>query len=142
VSDTPTKYIVPALETYGLTLADVDLILNTHGHHDHAGGNAEVVAASGAKVWIHEADARVAEDADYQFDTYFANRDLLTGRPDRLDASRAGLKATAGRKATVDRRLVDGDLIDLGKGIRLRVVSTPGHTRGSVCFYWEVESNY
>ena len=28
----------------------VDLILNTHWHPDHAGGNAEVVAATGAKV--------------------------------------------------------------------------------------------
>lgn len=139
VSDTPANYIAPALESYGLTLKDVDLILNTHGHHDHAGGNAEVVAASGAKVWMHEADAKIAEDSDYQFDTYFANKDILTGRRDRLDASRASLKTTAGRRATVDRRLVDGDLLDLGKGIKLRVVNTPGHTRGSVCFYWESE---
>jgi glyoxylase-like metal-dependent hydrolase (beta-lactamase superfamily II) len=139
VSDTPTKYIVPALETYGLWLADVDIILNTHGHHDHAGGNAELVAASDAKVWIHEADARVAEDPDYQFDTYFANRDLLTGRPDRLDASRAALKVTAGGAAKVDRKLAEDEVLDLGKGIRLRVVSTPGHTRGSVCYYWESE---
>lgn len=139
VSDTPTKYIAPALESYGLTLGDVDLILNTHGHHDHAGGNAELVAASKAKVWIHESDARIAEDADYQFDTYFANRDVLAGRPDRLESSRAALKVTAGRPAKVDRKLTDGELLDLGKSIILRVVHTPGHTRGSVCYYWESE---
>jgi len=139
VNDTPTKYVAPALESYGLRLGDVDVILNTHGHHDHAGGNAELVAASGAKVWIHEADARIAEDPDYQFDTYFANRDVLAGRPDRLDASRAALKVTAGQPAKVDRKLTDGDLFDLGKGVKLRVVHTPGHTRGSVCYYWESE---
>jgi len=139
VNDTPTNYIAPALETYGLTLADVDLILNTHGHHDHAGGNGELVAASKAKVWIHEADARVAEDPDYQFDTYFANRDVLVGRPDRLEASKAKMKVTAGQPAQVDRRLKDGDTIDLGEGIRLRVLNTPGHTQGSVCYYWETE---
>lgn len=139
VNDTPTTYIAPALESCGLRLDDVDLILNTHGHHDHAGGNAELVAASGAKVWIHEADARVAEDPDYQFDTYFANNDLLVGRPDRLEASRAAMKATAGQPAKVDRKLVDGDLVDLGKGIRLRVVHTSGHTGGSLCYYWEAE---
>jgi hypothetical protein len=44
VNDTPTKYIAPALEIYGLTLHDVDLILNPHGHHDHAGGKGELVA--------------------------------------------------------------------------------------------------
>jgi glyoxylase-like metal-dependent hydrolase (beta-lactamase superfamily II) len=139
VNDTPSKYIAPALEAHGRTLGDIQIILNTHGHHDHAGGNAELVAASGAKVWIHEADARVAEDPDYQFDIYFAGRDVLIGRPDRLDASRAALKVTAGQRAKVDRKLTDGDLLDLGKGIQLRVVHTPGHTRGSVCYYWEAE---
>jgi glyoxylase-like metal-dependent hydrolase (beta-lactamase superfamily II) len=139
VNDTPTAYIAPALEIYGLTLGDVDLILNTHGHHDHAGGNGELVATSGAKVWIHEADARVAEDPDYQFDTYFANRDILVGRPDRLEASKAKMKVSAGRPAKVDRRLTDGDVLDLGKGIKLRVLNTPGHTPGSVCYHWESE---
>jgi glyoxylase-like metal-dependent hydrolase (beta-lactamase superfamily II) len=139
VSDTPITYIAPALEASGRTLGDVDLILNTHGHHDHAGGNAELVAASGAKVWVHEADARVAEDADYQFDRFFAGRHILVGRADRLDAARAAMKATAGQPARVDRKLADGELLDLGKGIRLRVVHSPGHTRGSVCYYWESE---
>ena len=139
VYDTPGRYIAPALEAYGRTLGDIDLILNTHGHHDHAGGNAELVAASGAKVWIHEADARVAEDPDYQFDTYFAIRQVLVGRPDRLDAARAKMKVSAGRSVKVDRQLVDGEVVDLGKGIQLRVIHTPGHTRGSVCFYWESE---
>lgn len=139
VNDTPSTYIAPALEAHGRTLGDIELLLNTHGHHDHAGGNGELVAASGAKVWIHEADARVAEDPDYQFDTYFANRQILVGRSDRLEAARAAMKVTAGQPAKVDRKLADGDLVDLGKGLRLRVLHTPGHTRGSVCYYWESE---
>jgi len=139
VNDTPSKYIAPALEAHGRTLADIGLILNTHGHHDHAGGNGALVASSGAKVWIHEADARVAEDPDYQFDTYFANRQILVGRPDRLGAAKAALKVTAGQPAKVDRTLREGDVIDLGKGIALRVLHTPGHTRGSVSYYWESE---
>ncbi len=115
------------------------LILNTHGHHDHTGGNGELVAGSGAKVWVHEADARAAEDPDYQFDTYFVNRHVLVGRADRLDAARAAFKVNAGKPTEVDRRLMDGDIIDLGKGLRLRAVHTPGHTQGSVCYYWESE---
>jgi glyoxylase-like metal-dependent hydrolase (beta-lactamase superfamily II) len=139
VYDTPTEYIAPALETYGLTLGDVDLILNTHGHHDHTGGNGELVTMSRAKVWIHEADAQVAEDPDAQFDTFFVNRHILVGRADRLDAARAVFKVSAGKPTKVDRNLVDGEVVDLGKGIRLRVVHTPGHTQGSVCYYWEAE---
>ena len=138
-SDTPTRYIAPALEANGRSFRDVEVILCTHGHHDHTGGNAEMVAASGAKVWIHEADARSAEDPGYQFDAYFANRDVLVGRPDRLEAARAAFRVAAGQPTRVDRTLADGEVLDFGKGIHLRVVSTPGHTPGSVCYYWESE---
>ncbi|MFK7964589.1 MAG: hydroxyacylglutathione hydrolase [Burkholderiaceae bacterium] len=33
---------------------DITQILNTHEHHDHTGGNAAVVAATGAKILAHE----------------------------------------------------------------------------------------
>ncbi len=138
VMDTPSKYITPALEAHGRQLRDVDLVLNTHGHHDHTGGNARL-AAAGAQIWIHAADAGVAEDPDVQFDTYFVNRHRLVGRADRLEAARTALKVSAGPPTKVQRRLADGEEIDLGKGIRLRVVHTPGHTHGSTCFYWESE---
>ncbi len=139
VTGTPAAYIAPALEAYGRKLEDLDLLLNTHGHHDHAGGDGELVAASGAKVWMHEADVRIAEDPGYQFDTYFANRHILIGRSDRLAAARVAFAKNATPPAKVDRKLVDGEVLDLGKGIRLRVVNIPGHTRGSVCFCWESE---
>lgn len=37
-------------------------------------------------------------------------------------------------KKPVDVYMEDGDVIDLG-GEKLTVISTPGHTRGSVCFF-------
>jgi len=40
---------------------DITQILNTHEHHDHTGGNAAVVAATGAKVIAHhQSGARIA----------------------------------------------------------------------------------
>jgi glyoxylase-like metal-dependent hydrolase (beta-lactamase superfamily II) len=137
VADSPVKYIAPALAAYGRTLADIDIILVTHGHHDHTGGNGAVVDASGAKVYAHEADADIAQDPDCQFDTCFINRHVLVGHPERLDAARATFKVNAGRPTKVDMKLTDGQLIDLGKGIRLRVLHTPGHTHGAVSYYWE-----
>jgi glyoxylase-like metal-dependent hydrolase (beta-lactamase superfamily II) len=139
VSTTPLDYIEPALVAYGRHLADIDIILNTHGHHDHAGGNAQLVGASGAKVYVHERDVRVVEDPDYQFEHYFAQNDTLVGRADRLDASRAVMLESAGAPVTVTRALVDGEAIDLGRNLRLRVVPLPGHTDGSVGFFWEDE---
>ncbi|MDZ4322254.1 MAG: hydroxyacylglutathione hydrolase family protein, partial [Phenylobacterium sp.] len=46
--DTPdAKAILAELDKTGWKLA---LILNTHWHPDHAGGNAEIQAATGAKI--------------------------------------------------------------------------------------------
>ena len=42
-----------------------------------------------------------------------------------------------GRAVGVDRVLEDGDVVDLGADVRLTVVHTPGHTPGSVCYFWE-----
>lgn len=137
VHETPTRYLAPALESCGHGLGDVELILNTHGHYDHTGGNAEMVAASAAPLWIHEADARAAEEPEYQFETYFTNRHVLAGRSDRLDAARGAFKVNVGQPTKVDRKLVDDEVVDLGRGIRLRVFPTPGHTPGSVCYVWE-----
>ena len=39
-------------------------ILNTHEHHDHIGGNAAVVAATGAKVIAHHRAARLIPGVD------------------------------------------------------------------------------
>ena len=39
----------------------------------------------------------------------------------------------------MDRRLTDGDVIDLGGGCELEVVHLPGHSQGSVGFYWRRE---
>ena len=40
VFGTPTNDVAPALASLGLSLSDVDLVVNTHGHMDHLGGNS------------------------------------------------------------------------------------------------------
>jgi hydroxyacylglutathione hydrolase len=43
---------------------EITQILNTHEHHDHTGGNAQVVAATGAKVIAHHAAGGRIEGMD------------------------------------------------------------------------------
>ena len=137
-ADSPEKFIAPALQQRGLELRDVQLILNTHGHFDHAGGNAGLVAASGCEVWISAQDAAVAQDLDRQFEQYFLPDYQLTNRGHLGQAARPEWKKHAD-PSPVNRNLQAGDVIDLGRGIELRVVPTPGHTLGSISFYWERE---
>lgn len=49
------------------------------------------------------------------------------------------LKGKLPKDASQLRILEDGEVIDLGAGVRLRVLFTPGHTPDSVCYYLEDE---
>ena len=134
VETSPERDIALYLAYYGYKLDDTDIILNTHGHLDHADGNPFIPRA---EVWIHEEDAFFVEDAGKKFDV-FLRPSLRLRSESQIEAGRA--KFTAGfRKQKVGRRLKDGDVVELGKGIQLRVVHLPGHTLGSVGYLWEKE---
>jgi glyoxylase-like metal-dependent hydrolase (beta-lactamase superfamily II) len=139
-SDSPSVAIEPALRELGLAWADLDLLLNTHGHPDHAGGNGELkVSAPQVKIGIHPNDRHLLSgpEAHLKSDTDASGAIRLMGRMDLLQEREAVLKRVVGRSAEVDRELADGDVVDLGEDVRLQVVHTPGHTAGSACFYWE-----
>ncbi len=88
-------------------------IINTHGHSDHTAGNQAIKAATGAKLLIHERDAgRLGKILNRTFSR------MLGG------------KGSPG----ADVLLQDNELIQIG-AITLRVLSTPGHTPGSICLY-------
>jgi hydroxyacylglutathione hydrolase len=94
---------------------DLDLIVLTHCHYDHVAAVPELVAATGAKVAMHEDD-------------------LACLKSDRISAASAFGKRSPVFK--VDIVLHDGDIVDLGD-VKLKVISTPGHTPGSICLYDE-----
>lgn len=111
-----SKRVLDVLERHNLRASD---ILLTHGHFDHIMGVAELKAAHGSRVMIHEKDANA-----------------LTGGEGSL-AYMGGLFV---KKCEVDRLLEDDDVITAA-GIAFRVIHTPGHTPGGVCFVNEDEKN-
>ena len=95
----------------GLELKPV-VVLNTHGHVDHIGGNGDIVQKYGVPLAMHAADTgmlRVSDNIELS---------LLLGARD---------------SPPPDRLLADGDEVAVGN-TSLRVVHTPGHTPGSVGF--------
>ncbi len=139
-SDSPMTAVGPALREIGLDWSDLDYLINTHGHKDHAGGNGEVKeAAPRAEIALHHADAYLAAGPEAHLnsptDVSFAMR--LMGRADLLPEYEVTLRKVVGKSVGVDRELSDGDVVDLGQGVRLTTVHTPGHTAGSCCFFWE-----
>ena len=101
-------------------LTDKPIILvNTHGHPDHGGGNAEFGPA-----YLHPAD-----EALYAFKCAEARFDEAAHWPGE---ERFELQPFESRTLP----LADGAVFDLG-GRKLRVLHTPGHTAGSVSVYDE-----
>jgi hydroxyacylglutathione hydrolase len=135
----PQNSLVPALAELGWQVSDLRVIINTHIHIDHAGGNAEMLELSGGAIHIHHADAEYTDRERY-LEKYCREALRLMGDADQIPQSEAFQLQLLGREWGVDRRLEEGDVVDLGGDVRLQVIHTPGHTPGSASFYWESES--
>lgn len=93
---------------------DFQGILLTHGHADHMLSLKNWRESTGASVMIGQADAYALDDPQ---------------------ASCASLLGLGNRRfGEPDVRLSDGEEIAVGSE-RLRVISTPGHSYGSLCYY-------
>ena len=98
----------------GLKKENLKYILLTHGHFDHITGADEIRDISGAPLAIHEKDSDFLTNSNKNAYKYFFREDLVM-RPAEII-------------------LKDGDVLKLGS-LDIKVVSTPGHTEGSVCFF-------
>ncbi len=134
IKGSPASVIAPAIASLGREIADVRVILNTHGHFDHSGGDVEAKSISGADVLIHVNDEPFLRDREHHVATMEA-RGRMSGDPAHLEQARAMVRDTVAGELRADRLLEDGDEVDLGDAT-LDVVHAPGHTSGSACFVW------
>lgn len=94
-------------------VADLSLILATHGHFDHIMRADKWRQAHQAPLAIHEADADCLADGKKNLSTMLVRP--LRQRP-------------------AEQLLADGDLLDVSSQVQLGVLHTPGHSAGSCCF--------
>jgi hydroxyacylglutathione hydrolase len=106
------------------------LIINTHCHCDHIGGNAAIKKALNAKIAAHEADVQYIESRQDQLEGLFGPFRDYPG----LAVDTEEFLKTAGADTQVDYRLVDGEVQDIGKK-QFEIIHTPGHSEGSIVLY-------
>ena len=108
------RYInsLPLREGSGLDF----FILATHCHLDHLWGAAWATKQWNTPVYMHAADIPYAEDMQRQYDLF-------------------GIPATPQPFPMMDLQSIRHQpcMADL------EIIHTPGHTQGSVCFYWPSE---
>ena len=95
----------------------IKLIANSHAHLDHVLGVRGVQSDANAQFLLHEADL-----------------ELLRGAAE--SAARLGLPGgmQVEQPPDPDHYIEDEQQVEVD-GVQLHVIHTPGHTRGSVCFY-------
>lgn len=98
------------------------LVINTHGHPDHGGGNGEF-----EEVMLHQKDADIYFEMcrpEYRRNDIEMQLDMTMPKNDKM-----GLQP-------LNRRIqfIDFNTIDLGERV-IDVYEAPGHTKGSICLY-------
>ena len=105
--------IVESIRKLGFKPEDIKIIINGHGHSDHAGAFAYMKQLSGAQLAVMQEDVPMIEDGG-KSDFHYGKDWQIMGQP----------------PVKVDRVLRDGDTVRLGEVV-LTVYHTPGHTKGA-----------
>lgn len=133
------------LAGFGATLADVAVVLATHGHYDHYGLTRRIHEASGAVVALGE-DERGLLDAVIEPERYRQSMEhrrvwLTRHGAGSVIASHDRLEQDKGHQAPPQLRwrpparwLADAEEVRL-QTRTVRVHATPGHTRGHVVYH-------
>ena len=94
--------------------AALEGILLTHGHFDHTVSVDTLRSTFKVDLYVHESDAIMLTDGTKNGFYEFYGKECVHGAPEKL--------------------LSDGDALRLGDET-VRVIHTPGHTQGSVCYH-------
>lgn len=116
---------IGSLKDYVSKLTDLPLIvINTHGHPDHAGGNGEF---KDNPIYLSDADLGIY--ATMCMPEYRQNdvRFMIGDDVDKIQS-----EFITGLPKTIN--ITDGTVFDLGDR-KLMTIAVPGHTAGSICLY-------
>ena len=99
--------IAEAIEAAGM---EPEVVLLTHGHIDHTNAGAALRKRFRSRVACHALDAPMVRGEDGE-----------------------SLFGFERKPCVVDQELGEGDVLNVG-GVPIKVLHTPGHTSGSVCY--------
>ena len=115
-----THLLMESIFRLGFDPADVRWIILTHAHADHFGAANEFRNLYGTKVALSAVDAQSMREMPLRAFGSFTHVSL--------------------NLPVIDRELEDGEIFSFG-GKEIRCVLTPGHTIGTMSFFFDVTDN-
>ncbi|MBI3978507.1 MAG: MBL fold metallo-hydrolase [Chloroflexi bacterium] len=132
---TPYDVTFPYLTEIGAAPAGVRMVVDTHCHADHAGGNATALSqAPNAVVVAHSRDARWIASPSIQLRESYVEAMKpygWTSPPDYV----ARVASMMGPDAPVHRSVDTAIEVSVGGDWSVQVIPAPGHTRGSLVVF-------
>ena len=113
--------ILENIRLLGFEPSNIKAIIHTHAHYDHCGGTKAIKELTGAKTYLGSNDITIIEKehhktlADYYGMVFY-------------------------EQFAIDYPITDNQKIEYGNTV-IKCVSAPGHTCGTMAFFFEVSEN-
>jgi glyoxylase-like metal-dependent hydrolase (beta-lactamase superfamily II) len=133
IRSTPLVDIAPYLQSIDLEPTSIVSLVVTHSHSDHCGGNAAVKRMSPrATISAHHLEVTWIEHHRTQFSELFAAFGDMAPELDKLEKE---FFEMIGEEVEVDIELLGSEMLPRFGEYELRVVNTPGHTKGHIALH-------
>jgi glyoxylase-like metal-dependent hydrolase (beta-lactamase superfamily II) len=117
------KIIYEYMENIGINPDEISILILTHSHPDHIGSALSIKARTGCKVAAHRAEKPWIENIGLQF-----HERPVPNFYELVEGS-----------VQIDTILEDGNTIELGDNTHIKVIHTPGHSKGSITLYLSLD---
>lgn len=115
------KIILNYIEENGYSISDIQTLILTHSHPDHIGSASRIKEKSNCEILAHEDEKEWIENIEKQF----------SARPV------PGFRSFVSKSVLIDKLVKDNELIELEKGLSVKVIHTPGHSQGSISLHFK-----
>ena len=136
-ASTVDRFIVPFLESVGLGILDLDVLVVTHSDLDHQGG-AHLLKRANPSLWVTcgVLDIPLVSDPEALVAQRYQAYAALHGITPDEDAL-GWMRQESGGPVRVDVGWSGGELLELGPDWSVRILHVPGHSVGHVAVYDE-----
>ena len=110
------KFIFEYIKSQNRDYTEIDRIILSHSHPDHIGGARIIKDLTNCRIYADKSERNWIEDIETQY----------TERPV------PGFYTLADRPVRIDDFLDDNQKIMAGKDLTIRIIRSPGHSKGSI----------